>query len=76
MSKGNLGAGVQSLDTALEQVWGVQVVVSYPLEELAVSLLHHEVVIERRASVVGVMHVPYAGIDGLVVPGNLGRPIG
>ena len=51
MRQHDLRMGVERVDAALEQVGGVEVVVGHPLEELSTSLLHHEVVVERRAAV-------------------------
>ena len=61
-AESDLGTGVEGVDTPLEQARGVQVVVRDPLEELATGLPQHEVVIERRASVLRVMDVPHTGI--------------
>ena len=76
MRQRDLRPGIEGVDAPLEQVGGVEIVVGHPLEELTTSLLHYEVVIERGATVLGVMDVPHPAIDRLIVPGDLSRPIG
>ena len=76
MREDHLGPGVEGIDAPLQQIWRVQIVVGHPLEELAPALLDHEVVIEGGTAVLAVMDVPHAGINRLVLPGDLAGPIG
>ena len=76
MRQHDLRMGVERVDAALQQVWGVEVVVGHPLEEFSTGLFHHEIVVERRAAVDRLMDVPYAVIFGRVLPGDVAGAIG
>lgn len=46
MRESDLRPGIERIDAALKQVWGIEVVVGHPFEELAASLFNDKIVIK------------------------------